>query len=673
VNNLSVDLTTKLLRATFLNNMEAFKNILPELYEFFKEYEPGNTLLTIDTNNNVNLVDNGNLVYDGDPKALAVQQVDAFAQDPKCFSYGMAFTDSSHFEHQKILRSLVDRRKGDTEQLSDLQIELPFNEPQLDFFIMIGSGLGYQIEELFNRKEIKVFYLYESSTDVFFAAMHCIDFKPLIDRCKAIGGSFTISAGGNEFQFVNQINSLLKTNGYFLVSRIFVYRHYLSEENFNAFKLIHEMMHRYSAGWGFFEDETISLIHTIENTQNEYPILIANNTYDNHLKHLSVVIVGNGPSLDNDIQLLKERQEEIIIISCGTALKSLLNNGITPHIHVEMERTAALDDHYNLLSDEEDNILKTIPVIALNTVYSGLLDRFSQAYTMLKINDVGTDLISFLEPNRQFEVVRFCNPTVSNTALMAVLHLGFENICLLGVDLGFVDNEHHHSKSSMYYDKEWEGREAQNKHFKVAKTRAAEGNFREEIYTTDIFDLSKGTMEFALNDYPELKVYNCSDGAKIEGTTPLAFNEMTIEKHNFDLRKELDNLLAASFKISSRDKVYVHNFLKSEFFPKFRIALDDFIAFLDRPITSREELSAVFSLQCQYLNLLSSKRNTMLYFRYLKGTMNYMQSCIMSNCANYTNESKRMIFIHDALIEFKQHLEFLYAELLDGYDKPSKV
>jgi hypothetical protein len=53
--------------------------------------------------------------------------------------------------------------------------------------------------------------------------------------------------------------------------------------------------------------------------------------------------------------------------------------------------------------------------------------------------------------------------------------------------------------------------------------------------------------------------------------------------------------------------------------------------------------------------------------------MNYMQSCIMTNCASYTNETKRMAFIHDALIEFKGHLEFLYAELLDGYNQPAKI
>ena len=83
---------------------------MPEIYEYFKEYKPGNTLLTIDDNNNVNLVDNGQLVYDGDPKKLSIEQLDAFAIDPKCFSYGLSFNDNPNFEHEKILKKYLAER-----------------------------------------------------------------------------------------------------------------------------------------------------------------------------------------------------------------------------------------------------------------------------------------------------------------------------------------------------------------------------------------------------------------------------------------------------------------------------------------------------------------------------------------------------------------------------------
>ncbi len=672
MNKLSLDMTTKLLRATFLTNMEVFKHILPDLYDFFKDYKQGNTLLTIDDNNNVNLIDNGCLVYDGDPKKLAIEQVDVFAQNPKCFSYGLSFSDKPVFEHERVLKKITERQKQETGQLSDLQIEVPWKEPQLDFFCMIGCGLGYQIEELFKRKDIKVFYLYEASADVFYAAMHCIDFKPLIDKCSALGGSFTIGVGNNDTQFVNQINELLKVNGFYLVSRIFAYRHYLSEKNTEAFKLLHEVAHRYSAGWGFFEDEIISLIHTVENIDSGFPILKYNNQVENIVQELPVIIVGNGPSLDNDIELLKERQNNVVIVSCGTALKSLLHHNIIPNIHIEMERTAGLDDHYHLFTDDEQKIIKTIPIIALNTVYTGLLKRFSQAYTMLKINDGGMDFVKFLSPENSFEIVKYCNPTVSNAALMAMLHLGFKNIYLLGVDLGFVDDGHHHSKSSMYYEGKWQGKDSTNKAFK-GSSRVTEGNFRDEVLTTQIFDSSKGVMEFALQDFKNVNTYNCSDGAKIRGAEPLAFKDVSIEKSTLDVNKELDSVFNDSFSLFSRSKKYVHNFLQDQFLLKFKIVIDTFIEFLDEPIHSRAELSAMFSRQNDYIYLLSTRKDTMLYFRFMKGSMIYFQSTIMTNCASYTNEAMRMNYISDTLVEMKKHFRYLYAELLNGYNKPAKI
>ena len=291
---------------------------------------------------------------------------------------------------------------------------------------------------------------------------------------------------------------------------------------------------------------------------------------------------------------------------------------------------------------------------------------------MLKVNDAGTDLTCFLSSSNNFQVVKYCNPTVSNTALMAMLHLGFKNISLLGVDLGFINDEHHHSKSSMYYKGEWQGKETEHKRFKGSSYKA-KGNFREEVTTTGIFDSSKGVMEFAINDFPDANIYNCSDGVKIDGAAPLKFDELEINDHELDLNKELKKLLNSSFEQSSKDKQYVHNFLDKEFFPKFRIVLDEFKSFFDEPIKSRKELSDVFSKQNDYVYLLSSRADTLLYFRFLKGTMIYMQSTIMTYCSAYTYEDMRMSYIADGLVKVKDHIDFLYSELVDGYNKPAKT
>ena len=103
---------------------------------------------------------------------------------------------------------------------------------------MIGVGLGFHIERLFQLCDVRCFYLYEPDPDCFFCAMHCIDFGPLIERCFSLGGAFTIKLGGNANQYVNGLDEFMVTHGFSNISRFFNYRHYRSEATDETFKRI---------------------------------------------------------------------------------------------------------------------------------------------------------------------------------------------------------------------------------------------------------------------------------------------------------------------------------------------------------------------------------------------------------------------------------------------------
>nr|MDC2855947.1 DUF115 domain-containing protein [Ningiella sp. W23] len=112
-----------------------------------------------------------------------------------------------------------------------------------------------------------------------------------------------------------------------------------------------------------------------------------------------VYIVANGPSLDSAIEFLKTNQNNIIIISCGTALRALLSNNIKPDIHIEMERTAGLLEWIESINRTSGLTTKLdeINIIALNTVYDNILKRFRSAYLLSKVNDAGGRLIRALD------------------------------------------------------------------------------------------------------------------------------------------------------------------------------------------------------------------------------------------------------------------------------------
>lgn len=59
------------------------------------------------------------------------------------------------------------------------------------------------------------------------------------------------------------------------------------------------------------------------------------------------VVVSAGPSLDKNYELLKGREDKVLIVATDTVLRKLLKNGINPHIVCALERgLVVLDKHF---------------------------------------------------------------------------------------------------------------------------------------------------------------------------------------------------------------------------------------------------------------------------------------------------------------------------------------
>ena len=60
-------------------------------------------------------------------------------------------------------------------------------------------------------------------------------------------------------------------------------------------------------------------------------IKYAKNIYSTNLNpKMPVLIVASGPSLKNILEFIKTNQNNFFIICCSSAIKSLINNSITP-------------------------------------------------------------------------------------------------------------------------------------------------------------------------------------------------------------------------------------------------------------------------------------------------------------------------------------------------------
>src|SRR5690606_40703470 len=89
-------------------------------------------------------------------------------------------------------------------------------------------------------------------------------------------------------------------------------------------------------------------------------------------------------------------------------------------------------------------------------VHPDVASIFAEAILCFKDGEASTQLYQPLlkQHGLNVESLSYAFPTVSNFAIDLALKLGFESVYLFGVDLGFIDINHHHSKSSAYYKEE---------------------------------------------------------------------------------------------------------------------------------------------------------------------------------------------------------------------------
>jgi len=659
-----LDIKTKLLRATFLSNLAFFQQYMPELYQFYKNYQTKDVKLTFDHNGEVNLVSKGKLIYAEHPERSSQQQVDAYFEEPRQFVNVLNLKNKKfNFEHEKQLHSIYERREdilGESKPVNVLK-----NENSIDFMAMIGVGLGYQCEALINKLKIRYFYIWEPDPDIFHCAMHTINFKLLYDSSLSLGGRVIMKVGGNESHFVNEIDSQLKEIGHFNIARLFMYRHYRSEENDKAFNLLAKLCYRLSTGWGFFEDEVISVAHTLSNISQGYPILLDKSLFDNQLKDKPVFIVGNGPSLDVDIEYLKKNQHNAIIFSCGTALCSLLHSGITPDFHVEIERTKMVYDWILPIGMEDK--LKEINIISLNTVHTDALKLFKNAYLLPKPKDGGMDFFyQFIEAG-QFTPVMCSNPTVTNGATAAAAYMGFSKFYLFGVDYGYKSEKAHHAKGSLYFKEDFKGyTEKMPGDFKV------KGNFGDEVYTTQIFDSSKGVLEILLESNSDITCYNCSDGALVELSIALKSEDIGELTTITNKGAMIETLLNDAFSYKELgSKNYNEIFINQ--IPRLKVIIERAIKITSTKVKDRKHLAQLFSEQYKYVKSFEGRRDTELYYRFLRGTLNYFQTNIMTNAYFYRDKQEQIEYIEFALNILHEHLLWLYDHMIRNFDKLSDL
>lgn len=359
--------------------------------------------------------------------------------------------------------------------------------------VLYGLGGGFALEAMLERYEsIGSLFIYEPLSEFFGISAYFVDYEELFGRVRHLMlcvGEPPSSLKIREFFGSNRFGSLyprLELTMYDTPQMQLV----KNSVRVEAGSLLH--------GFGSYEDEMIGWRNSQKNcpfANLKYPVL------KKVKKKLDfpICVVGNGGSLDERIEWLRENQEKMIIFSAGTALRTLLKNGVRPDFQIEIERS----DYLGEILEEAG--ARDIDMIAANVVDPKTLEA-SKAERFVFFRDYTA--VSYLD--EPIFLLSDSSPFVGNAAFSLAATFS-KSVILCGMDVGYKRGRRVHSKESIYEEDE---------ELPPGSVRVR-ANFEEsEIYSNHLFGLSRSVLEFAAARERDTKAVNISDGAWIAGIEP---------------------------------------------------------------------------------------------------------------------------------------------------------
>ncbi|MFS0872186.1 motility associated factor glycosyltransferase family protein [Paenibacillus xylanilyticus] len=217
----------------------------------------------------------------------------------------------------------------------------------------------------------------------------------------------------------------------------------------------------------------------------------------------TAVVVSSGPSLEDDISVLKQLCGHALIISAGSSIQALQKHGIDPHISVIMDGHAVNERIFS-----NPGTLNS-PLFFTSSSYYQISDQKNKGkiYGMLR-----NDLVSqYMLERKDSDCVIIPTETVAGTAIQVAVVFGVQQILFVGQDLSFPDKQYYSSGI------EHLSVEARSKQLETALITVpnVQGGFNQ---TDRSFLIMKKAIEDLVRQYSGVEFINTSGrGAVIEG------------------------------------------------------------------------------------------------------------------------------------------------------------
>lgn len=420
-----------------------------------------------------------------------------------------------------------------------------FGERQLVIAVTFGVGFGHDVKMIVENYELRHLIIVEPDIMNLDLSLYFVDYIALYHEFMYRGGRhFTILSTPDTTELTNDLLMTVRAHWppYFARGTALHFNDYRSEEVKDIWTNLSVDIYKLYAGWGFFDDELLSLLHSAQNIMRGFPLCVREEkqAHENSI----AFVVGAGPSLDHLWPLIEQYGDRVTVICCGSAISVFLKKGIKPDYYIEIERT---DFTYEYMSNNAQlrEFIQDVPLLFPTLIPPACFSFSSKPMLILKTVDGGTQIVDIDNEYPRFST----GPTVTNAGTDFALRMGFEEIYLLGVDVGYPKEGPHHSTMSHYYDEEHSdanvAKVVKETDAAMKKTIPVPGNFGETVESTFMLMQCRDLISFSVRMHGQGKeVFNLNDGAAIHGATPLHAEDLRIESTVEDKRRSLERINA---------------------------------------------------------------------------------------------------------------------------------
>lgn len=391
-----------------------------------------------------------------------------------------------------------------------------------DVYILFGFGNGYSVRALAEHiKENRIILIYEPSYEIFSFVLEHYDISDILED-PAIS---VVVRDINDIEFMNLLayavpwsnidnQSFAALNGYgipFGTEYVIAYNHVME----NANKLI---TYRNTAVL-FGKSMTFN---SIENAKYMYKTNSLADIKDLIPENLTAIVVAAGPSLDKNIEQLKEAKGKAMIIAVDRALDSLLAHDIMPDFSVTIDPNKPSRFYDNPITWE-------IPMFYPLAGNRKIISRHTGPKILFCSHLISNEYYKRL--GRSF-IAESPGGSVATAATSIAMTLGMKNIILVGQDLAYYNGYTHAGGVKLP-----EGM-SENKLVKV------KGIHGEELYTGwDMYAYIIWYQELIANNKDTLHIIDATEGgALIRGTEIMDLKDAIQEYCNstFDVNALLE-------------------------------------------------------------------------------------------------------------------------------------